>query len=296
MNYKVKQEIENLIKVLNLNCKIEEFKNKVDWNFVSSYQKLSEDFIREFKDFVNWHKISISQKLSEDFIREFKYKVNWYEISICQKLSKDFIRECQHYVNWNYVSFYQKLSEDFIKEFKDFVNWENISYSQKLSENFVREFKDKLNWSRISKYQKLSINFRKEFNIKIDKHNWIYKPVNFKLKKLKEINKYKNIYEIINNKFIIAYKGIRSDNYSCFNFQYKYEVNKTYESHCDCNIDNQDSFGLSSWTLEKAREYCNEKIIKVKININDLGCIVHSGNKLRNKLRCRKFTVLEEVK
>jgi len=66
---------------------------------------------------------------------------------------------------------------------------------------------------------------------------------------------------------------------------------KTYESHCDCNIDNNSSFGLSAWTIKEAKEYCNQKIIKVKININDLGCIVHSGN----KLRCRKFTVLEEV-
>ena len=144
------------------------------------------------------------------------------------------------------------------------------------------------NWYVISQYQKLSIKFRKEFDVKIDEDNWIYKPINFKLKKLKEIN----LYEIIDNKFIIAYKGIRSDNYSKINFQYKYEVGKTYESTCDCNINNENSFGLSAWTLTEARKYCNEKIIKVKININDLGCIVHKGN----KLRCRKFTVLGEVK
>jgi len=36
----------------------------------------------------------------------------------------------------------------------------------------------------------------------------------------------------------------------------------------------------------------NEKIIKVQIAINDLGAIVHSGN----KLRCSKFKVLEEIK
>ena len=37
---------------------------------------MSEDFIREFKDKVNWSYISYSQKLSEDFIREFNIESN----------------------------------------------------------------------------------------------------------------------------------------------------------------------------------------------------------------------------
>jgi len=265
MNQEVKQEVKNLIKIFNLKCTIEEFKDKVDWNLISCYQKLSEDFIREFKDKVDWLNISERQKLSENFVREFK-----------------------NFVNWKYISFSQKLSEYFIREFQDKVDWYSISHSQKLSEDFIREFKDKVYWINVSECQKLSVNFRKEFNLKIHKDNWIYKPVNFKLKRLKELN----TYEIINDKYIIAYKGIRFDNYSKFNFQYKYEIGKTYEAHCDCNIKNQDSFGLSAWTLTGARNYCNQKIIKVKININDLGGIVHNGN----KLRCKKFTVLEEVK
>jgi len=269
MNSKVTKEVKNFIKILNLNCTVEEFKDKVNWNYISASQKLSENFIREFKSNVEWYRISQYQKLSEDFIREFKDKVYWI-----------------------FISKFQKLSEKFIREFKDNVSFSYISQYQKLSENFIREFKDKINWNFIfnyvSQYQKLSGKFRKEFNIKISKCNWIYKPVNFKLKKIKEVHKY----EIIDDKFIIAYKGIRYDNYSRFNFQYKYEIGKTYESNCDCNIDDNSSFGLSAWTLEKAKCYCNEKIIKVKININDLGCIVYDGN----KLRCKKFTVLSEVK
>ena len=270
MNNKVKKEVENLIKnIIYFNCTIKEFVDKVNWFDVSQFQNLSEDFIREFRNKVDWEVISIHQKLSENFIREFK-----------------------DYFYWDCISEYQKLSENFIREFKDKVSWNNISGYQKLSENFIREFKDNVSLNYISKYQKLSVKFRKEFNIKIDKDNWTYKPVNFKLKKIKEINLYGNFYEIINDKFIIAYKGIRHDNYSNFNFQYKYEIGKTYESTCDCNIKNQDSFGLSAWTLEKAKEYCNKKIVKVKININDLGCIVHYNN----KLRCKKITVLGEVK
>ena len=51
------------------------------------------------------------------------------------------------------------------------------------------------------------------------------------------------------------------------------------------------SFGLSAWTLEKAKEYCDEKIIKVKIHINDVKALIHNNN----KIRCSKFEVIEEV-
>ena len=63
------------------------------WDYISLFQKLSEDFIREFKDRVNWIYISYYQTLSEYFIREFKDKVDWIMISHCQDLSEDFIRE-----------------------------------------------------------------------------------------------------------------------------------------------------------------------------------------------------------
>ena len=96
-----------------------------------------------------------------------------------------------------------------------------------------------------------------------------------------------NLYEFVDDDNIIAYKGIRSDRYSKFNFQYRYEKGKIYESHCDCTL-NENSFGLSAWTEEKAKKYCNEKIIKVKVAVEDVGRIVHNGG----KLRCFRFKVL----
>ncbi len=106
---------------------------------------LSEPFIREFKDYVNWFYISRSQKLSESFIKEFKNKVDWNYISHYQKLSETFIREFKNYVNWDIISYSQKLSEAFIREFENKVNWDTISYHQKLSPVFRKEFKHKLN-------------------------------------------------------------------------------------------------------------------------------------------------------
>ena len=78
-----------------------------------------------------------------------------------------------------------------------------------------------------------------------------------------------------------------------FNFQYKYEVGGIYESHCDCNADNPNSFGLSGWTKEHALAYNSDgKLLKIRINIDDIGTIVCDDN---NKIRCFKFQVLEEV-
>ena len=55
---------------------IKEFQDKVDWNYISAYQKLSESFIKKFKDKVNWDLISKYQNLSENFIKKFKHKLN----------------------------------------------------------------------------------------------------------------------------------------------------------------------------------------------------------------------------
>jgi len=99
-------------------------------------------------------------------------------------------------------------------------------------------------------------------------------------------------YEVVDNEYIIAYKSCRDNGYSKYNFQYRYEVGKTYESHCDCNLGYENSFGLSAWTREGALEYCKEKLFKVRVNVEDIGAIVHNNN----KVRCFKLTILEEVK
>src|SRR5574344_112363 len=195
--------------------------NEVNWVCISIYQKLSEDFIREFQDNVDWNCISQSQKLSEDFIREFQNKVYWNWISQSQKLSENFIREFKNEVNWVCISIYQKLSEDFIKEFQNKVDWFWISANQKLSEDFI-----------------------KEFNLKIDEDNWIYKSTEFKKEQIMKCG----LYECYEDYFI-AYKAIRNDRYSHFNFQYQYLPNEVYECHCDCTED-ENSFGLSAWTYD----------------------------------------------
>ena len=138
----------------------------------------------------------------------------------------------------------------------------------------------------VRRYQKLSSKFRKEFGFNRVKDNWLYKS---KRKKLEYIKKNTD-YEIIDD-YVIAYKAVKSDNYSVYNFQYRYEAGGIYESNCDCNLVKDNSFGLSAWDLEGAREYYDlGKILRVRIRVGDVGAITRGG-----KIRSYRMEVMEEI-
>ena len=266
---------------------IREFADRVHWDCISIYQYLSEKFIREFANEVDWNYISAYQHLSEDFIREFKNRVDWNYISANQHLSERFIREFANEVVWDLISENQHLSEDFIREFKDWVDWNYISANQHLSEDFIREFADKVDWDWISKYQRLSKKFIREFKddiyMGLITDSWQYKSTEEKKKAVMDTGLYE-----CHEDYFIAYKGIRKDRYSRFNFQYQYLKGHTYETWCDCSIE-ECSFGFSAWTEEKARDYCNELVVRVKVRYEDVGRVVHDGG----KIRCFKLEVLD---
>ena len=234
------------------------------WYWVSQHQHLSEDFIREFKDRVHWGCISDYQNLSEDFIREFKNKVDW---------------AC--------ISAYQHLSEDFIREFADQVYWDLISQHQHLSGGFIREFKDRVDWDWIAKYQRLSKEFIKEFKdiiyMRWIADSWHYKSTKEKKKAVIDTGLYE-----CHEDYFIAYKGIRADRYSKYNFQHQYLKGHTYETWCDCSSD-ENSYGFSAWTEEEARNYCDELVVRVKVCYEDVGRVVHNDG----KIRCFKMEILD---
>ena len=261
--------------------------NGVDWWCISIYQKLSEEFIEKHADKVNWEWISRYQMLSEGFIEKHADKVDWYWISEYQKLSEEIIEKHADEVNWSCISRYQKLSEEFIEKHADEINWYWISEYQKLSEEFIERHISEVNWNWIPKYQKLSEEFIKEYanilNMSYIDDNWNYKPTDFK----KVAVKATGLYEC-HEDFFYAYKGIRSDRYSKYNFQYRYMPNETYECFADASSE-ENSFGLSAWTKEGAEEHCSELVVRVKIYYKDVARVVHNGG----KIRCSRLTVME---
>jgi hypothetical protein len=89
------EELENeiIIDTLNNNLKT------ADWDLISCYQELTEEFIAKYKNKLNWNWISQKQKLTEEFIVEYKNKVYWYWIFNRQNLSEEFKSKYNKYRN-----------------------------------------------------------------------------------------------------------------------------------------------------------------------------------------------------
>lgn len=132
MNKKLEKEVSNLIKKYNLNCSIQDFKDIVSWddfwNDVVEHEKLSKDFIREFKDKINWLYVSIHQDLSENLIEEFYYDVSWPHISQYQKLSKKFIIKFRDALSPHYLAKNLKISAKLRKRIKELANKNPLDY------------------------------------------------------------------------------------------------------------------------------------------------------------------------
>ena len=295
---------------------IEKYQDKVNWNnvsqfqslsekfmekhfdklnskLISEYQVLSESFIERHKNDLDWNNISKYQALSESFIERYSFKLDWFYIAKYQKLSEQFIERNLRFLDFFDVLTYQKLSESFIEKHLDLISNSGFNKAhclkyQKLSEQFIEKHLNNINCSQVEYYQKLSDEFIKVHNLNIDKDNlWQYKDAKFKKQELIKTGKYE-CYE----DYFIAYKAIRKDRYSHFNFQYQYLPGETYESTCDCTND-ENSFGLNVGTYEFAKSFGDTKhistIVKCKISYEDIGRIVHDGE----KVRCFKITILE---
>jgi len=93
--------------------------DKVNWELICQYQRLTEDFMRAYKKDIVWKIASRYQVLSEELMDEMKDSLDWFSISKYQRLSEKFMRAHAQYIEWNIVSRYQDMSEYFVNEFKD---------------------------------------------------------------------------------------------------------------------------------------------------------------------------------
>ena len=290
----------------------------IDWEAVSTYEQLPDWFIKKHINDINFLCISRCHVLTDEFLLKFRKEVNWNQISMYRKLSEETIRNFASYVDWVFISTYQKLSEKFIDEFKDYVSWEHISWCQMLSESFIEKHWQYLSWDGIAIRQKLSPEFiykwKDKFYIKnilpyqkvsddyikyvkeeapellyLTDDNWIYKSAEEKKQAVVDTGEYECY-----DDYFIAYKAVRTDGYSFYNLQYKYEKGGIYESWCDCS-DKDDSFGLNVGTNDYAQEYGlfsnneNYKILRCKVKYEDVGRVIDECE----KVRCFKIEILD---
>lgn len=250
--------------------------NDLNLSFACSNQCLSEDFIKYcedngYDDKLSWYLISIYQKLSEDFIEEHIEKLSLEQIFRYNKLSISFIKRHIFGVDLNIILKYQKYDDEFF----EFV------YNNEIGKNY---------WPYFAKYHKFSDDMMKKYKVLGDGDyrfdNWLYITTEEKKNAVIKSNKYECY-----DDYFIAYKSVRKDGYSLFNFQYKYEKGGIYEGVCDCTSTDS-SFGFGVGTMEFAETYGEKnwsKIIKCKVRYEDVGRLVHDDE----KIRCFKFEVLE---
>lgn len=161
-----------------------------DWNVVGK-KPLTEEFIEEFKDKLNWRDISTYQKLSIEFLRKHVNDINWDDL-----VSNRFYRDNPEvhrvfHSNINYMSMFNNMyvytmPDDTIIEIMENRYFEDLAGGE---ENIP--YAEAYIWAMISKYCFLTSNILKKFSDKI------YWPIALKrgLMTLEDLNEYKTKYD-----------------------------------------------------------------------------------------------------
>lgn len=271
----------------------EALSNPYTANIVIQKVEVSEDLLIKYLPNINLDLLVCVQKLSESFILKYFKRLNKTNLARYQVLTDKVLAKCAKYISdsdfWYFVSEFQRLSEKNIHKYIDKLSLLKITKFQTLSENFIRKNIKILNSDSLEKYQYYSDAFADELGLN--------KSILFHAKDKANINRLKRKlirtgkYECHKDGFI-AYKAIRYNRYSFFNFRYKYLKDNVFESNCDCT-NNECSFGLNVGTYDFAKSYLgndiNGVIVKCKVKYEDVGAMVHNNE----KVRCFKITVLD---
>ena len=154
---------------------VEYFIDFINWKKLCYDKKLSEEFIIKNYNKVDWENIGIYQKLSEDFIKLYAIELefNCYDNNIIirknlldlnialryQKLSCSFLNKYINKINFELISQYQELDTNFIIKYMKDLDWKKLCKYQKLNLELIEKNIDKIDFDLISKYQKLTNNF-----------------------------------------------------------------------------------------------------------------------------------------
>ena len=102
-----------------------------------------EKYIQSTNDTINWEFISMYATLSEDFMRKYQNKLNWSYLSICQIMSEEFIDEFSDKVDWKYIVSCQHLSQSFVKNHMDKISpyLNDFVANPHISESFAKDLR-----------------------------------------------------------------------------------------------------------------------------------------------------------
>ena len=121
------------------------FKKNIKWDSACKYQKLTEPVLYKVHpliDRLDFHCLSSYQVLSEQFIRDFKDKLNWFSISYNQNLSSEFISEFENKIDFNAYSNNKYLDINIVKKYWDrFKDKNDLLINPNLPDNIKKLIK-----------------------------------------------------------------------------------------------------------------------------------------------------------
>lgn len=92
------------------------------------------------------------------------------------------------------------------------------------------------------------------------------------------------LYDTSNKNYFIAYKGVKKNRQSKYAYNspyYNYQDGRDFRAFANYDQTEQNSYGLSVWTEQAARDYESGIVLKVKVPYNSVAALVHKNTKLR---------------
>lgn len=233
---------------------------------ILKYQILSEDFIVNHINYFDIYEIVAMQKVSETFIENYRSKLVrfndrhefWKAILRSQGLSVKYITslldEMEYLGLLDYVIQFQNITpirDTLMERYKDSKNYpiivKALAKFESLSVDFLDRYPIFLETQKdlIAKHQKLSAAYREAHELVTEENNDDVTPEQWRsiLQKVTSNLTHFTLY----SDHIYAYKLIRRDGYSQFNFGSKYLNGDSYDSFSDYSTDDT-SFGFASYS------------------------------------------------
>lgn len=171
---------EKLIKLIKqFNIKVS--KLKINWDYMSLYDKLDVEFCLTFKKYINFANLSRNKYLTINHIKEFKEYLDWTNLSKNYKFTVPELKDFEEYISWQSIFFYQNLPIKTLKEY--FANKMWWLFLNDHKETYIDRDYEHTNDLIINKsIQEVPIDFIKQYNNKLEeyKSNQRILKLNFK--------------------------------------------------------------------------------------------------------------------
>lgn len=159
---------EKLVKLIRqFNIKVS--KLKINWDYMSLYDKLDVEFCLTFKKYINFANLSRNKYLTINHIKEFKEYLDWTNLSKNYKFTVPQLKDFEEYISWQSIFFYQNLPIKTLKEY--FANKMWWLFLNDHKETYIDINYEHTNDLIINKsIQEVPIDFIKQYNNKLEEY------------------------------------------------------------------------------------------------------------------------------